>query len=75
MMEDRLFAVANRGSGTVSVFNASDQNLEATITLPDANAEPTYVVQSPETGLLYISVFSAEKVWAYHSSTLDYVDE
>ncbi len=69
--EEGYFAVANRGSGTVTIFDAETQSLSQTITLPDG-AVPTYVVQSPKLNTLFVSDLDAMKVWVYDSEDFSY---
>jgi len=69
-----FFAIANRTSGTVSIYNSKSLDKTAEIVLPDEDAAPTYVVHSEEKQLLYISDFNTQKVWVYNTPELEFVN-
>lgn len=60
------FAVANRGSGTVTIYNQDATQLVKTLTLSDENAAPTYVVYSKKRDLLYVADFNNSKIVMYN---------
>ncbi len=47
-------AVANRNAGTVSVINASTDEVEGTYALPGLDAEPMYIVWSQTTNRVFV---------------------
>lgn len=63
------FAVANRASGTVVIYNADTQVVAETITLEGDNASPTYVAYSKKRDLLYVADFANEEVSLYNAAT------
>ncbi len=69
------FAVANRGDGTVSIYNADTQVKETTITMPDENSAPTYVVYSRYRDLLYVADFNNQKVVVFETENFSKVNE
>ncbi|WP_452221928.1 YncE family protein [Lacinutrix salivirga] len=68
------FAVANRGSGTVTIYNADTKAKITDITLPDADAAPTYVTYSTQRDMLYVSDFNNSKVIAYNAADFSVAD-
>lgn len=66
--EMEYFLVANRGSSTVSVFDASTLQKSMDITLPDAGADPTYLAFSDERGMFYVGDFANQKVLVYDAT-------
>ena len=64
-IKEGFFAVANRVSGTVSIYSSATQTKVTDITLPDEDAAPTYVVYSNEKELLYVADFNNQKILAY----------
>jgi len=63
--EMEYFLVANRGSSTVTVYNASTMEMTQDITLPGAGADPTYIAFSDERGLFYVGDFANQEVLAF----------
>ncbi len=59
------FLVANRGSSTVTVYDARNTNFITNITLPDLNAEPTYLAHSRDNGFFYVGDYANSKVLYY----------
>jgi len=59
------FLVANRGSSTVTVFDAAGNDQLQNITLPSAGADPTYLAFSNERGLFYVGDFANMELLAY----------
>lgn len=69
------FAVANRGSGSVTIYNADTQTEKTTITIGDADSSPTYVTYSKERDILYVAEFNNQKIIAYNAETFAEVEE
>ena len=69
------FAVANRGDGTVTIYDADTQEQSTTITLEDDNAAPTYVVYSTKRDRLYVADFNNAKINIYKGSDFSKVGE
>ena len=69
------FLVANRGSSTISVFNAKNTNFITEITLPDEGAQPTYLAHSKKNDAIYVGDFANSKVIYYDDDTFDYEGE
>lgn len=65
------FAVANRGDGTVTIYNADTQNRFKTIDLSMDNAAPTYVVYSKERDLLYVADFNNMAITVHETVNFD----
>ncbi|QKX03648.1 hypothetical protein HN014_01535 [Aquimarina sp. TRL1] len=65
------FLVANRGSATVSVFNAKNTEFIKDITLPDPGAQPTYLAHSRRKSRIYVGDFINKKVVYYDSATFE----
>ncbi len=65
------FLVANRGSSTVSVFNAKTTEFLEDITLPDEGAQPTYLAHSRFNNSFYVGDFANKKVLYYNASTFE----
>ena len=65
-LDTDYFAVANRGEGTVTIYNADTQELETNIILDDENAAPTYVVYSTKRDKLYVADFNNAKINIYN---------
>ena len=65
MQDMEYFLVANRGSSTVSVFDATTNEKTMDITLPAAGADPTYLAFSEERGLFYVGDFANQQLLAY----------
>ena len=65
------FMVANRGSSTISVFNAKTTEYLADITLPDEGAQPTYLAHSKITRNVYVGDFVNQKVVYYDAKTFE----
>ncbi|MCB0807269.1 MAG: hypothetical protein KDC05_15835 [Bacteroidales bacterium] len=66
--QSEYFLVANRGSSTVTVFDASTLNKEMDITLPGTGADPTYLAYSKERAMFYVGDFANQKLYAYGAS-------
>lgn len=62
------FLVANRGASTVSVFDANTTKFLTEITLPDANAQPTYLAHSKRNQQVYVGDFANKKVLYYDAN-------
>lgn len=69
------FAVANRGGGTITIYNADTQVKTTTISLEDTNASPSYVTYSSKRDVFYVADFNNQKVVAYSAETLLKVGE
>ncbi|MDY7395641.1 WD40 repeat domain-containing protein [Aureibaculum sp. 2210JD6-5] len=69
------FAVANRGDGTVTIYDADTQEQYTKITLEDENAAPTYVVYSTKQDRLYVADFNNSKINVYNTSDFSKVGE
>lgn len=69
------FAVANRGDGTVTIYDADTQEQYTTITLEDENAAPTYVIYSTKRDRLYVADFNNAKINVYKGSDFSKVGE
>ena len=69
------FAVANRGDGTVSIYNADKRIKKNTLTMPDENAAPTYVVYSRYRDLLYVADFNNKKVIVFEAENFSKINE
>lgn len=67
------FAVANRGDGTVTIYNADTQDKFKTIIISNDDAAPTYVVYSKEKDLLYVADFNNKMILAYETVNFDEV--
>lgn len=66
------FLVANRGSGTVSIFDARTTDSIATINLPDGDAaQPTYLAHSRRNRTFYVGDFANKKVVYYDDKTFE----
>ncbi|MEW7279847.1 hypothetical protein ABW636_14735 [Aquimarina sp. 2201CG1-2-11] len=61
------FLVANRGSGTISVFDAKTTRFIRNIKLPDSNAEPTYLAHSKTHNRLYVGDFANKKILYFNA--------
>lgn len=62
---NEYFLVANRGSGTVTVFDAKTQTFLKEIALPESGAQPTYLVHSEEQGRIYVGDFVNQQIVVY----------
>jgi|GEM_PF-3008107 len=67
-MDMEYFLVANRGSSTVTVFDAESLLKTHDITLPSTGAQPTYLAFSNERGLFYVGDFANQEVLAYDAN-------
>ncbi len=65
------FLVANRGSSTISVFNAKTTGFIQDITLPDIGAQPTYLAYSKRNNRFYVGDFSNSKVLYYDANSFE----
>ena len=65
----KYFLVANRGSGTVSVFDAKSTEFVRDIRLPDATAQPTYLAHSRRNNSIYVGDFANQKIVYYNART------
>jgi len=61
------FLVANRGSGTVSIFNDPEQDPIVELSLPGEGAQPTYLAYSNKNKSFYVGDFANSKVYYYDS--------
>jgi len=66
-----FFLVANRGSGTVSVFNAKNTKFITEITLPNQGAQPTYLAHSRRNNSVYVGDFANRKVVYYDANSFE----
>ena len=69
------FAVANRGAGTVSIYDAKNTNRMDDIVMSGSNAAPTYVTYSKERDVLYVADFNNPRVVAYNVSDFSEADD
>ena len=67
----KYFLVANRGSGTVTVFDAKSTEFVKEITLPDSTAQPTYLAHSRRNNSFYVGDFANQKVVYYNARTFE----
>ncbi len=65
------FLVANRGSGTVSVFNARTTAFIQDINMPDDNAQPTYLAHSKFNNSIYVGDFANRKVVYFDANSFE----
>ncbi len=65
-----LFAVANRGSNTITYHNANDLTLMGTTTLPEGTL-PTYVAYSPERDKIYTGGLESGKLYEINPATFE----
>lgn len=63
------FLVANRGSSTISVFDAKTTDFKNEITLPDEGAQPTYLAYSRRNNNVYVGDFVNKKVIYYDANS------
>ncbi len=73
--DSEYFLVANRGSSTVSIFNAKTTDFINEITLPDEGAQPTYLAHSRRNKMVYVGDFSNRKVVYYDDSSFEFKGE
>ncbi len=64
-VNSEYFLVANRGSGTVTVFDAKTQTVSKEITLPGSGAQPTYLAYSDEQDRFYVGDFINQQIVIY----------
>ena len=69
------FAVANRGAGTVSIYDARTTNRMDDLVMSGSNAAPTYVTYSKERDLLYVADFNNPRVVAYNMNDFSEAEE
>ncbi len=69
------FLVANRGSGTISVFDGKSTDYVTDITLPDEGAQPTYLAYSENNEAVYVGDFVNNKVVYYDAESFEYKGE
>jgi len=65
ILEEEFFLVANRGSSSVTVFDAGSLEMKQDIILPSSGADPTYLAFSKERGLFYVGDFANQELLAY----------
>ncbi len=69
--QDNFFLVANRGSSTITVFDANTTEFITEITLPDEGAQPTYLAHSRRNNSVYVGDFANKKVVYYDADTFE----
>ncbi len=69
--DSEYFLVANRGSSTVTVFDAKTTDFVKEITLPDEGAQPTYLAHSKKNNTVYVGDFSNKKVIYYDADSFE----
>ena len=62
---DQFFMVANRGSATISIYDANSTEFLEEIQLPDENAQPTYLAHSIRNRAVYVGDFINSKIVIY----------
>lgn len=67
---DNFFAVANRGSNTITYHSTEDLSLLGTTNLPDAT-QPTYVTYSPEKNKIYTGGLENGILYEINSETFE----
>jgi len=73
--DDEFFLVANRGSSTVTVFDARTTEFITEITLPDEGAQPTYLAHSRRNNSVYVGDFVNKKVVYYDADSFEFQGE
>ncbi len=66
--------VANRNSGTISIINTNTDQVVDTITLPDTNPEPMYVVYTHVTHRVFVGDRSNNQVVVYDADDFSVED-
>ena len=69
------FAVANRGSGIVTIYNAKNTDKIDDIVLDGTNAAPTYVTYSKSRDVMYVADFNNPRVVAYNMADFSKIEE